>query len=237
MTDQEFAELFALGHETRGVEFKAPGPLSDPQLAAQVVRAVLGMSNRRDGGSVIIGVQDIGGVLNPVGLIADHLTTWRYDDLSDRFAAYADPSVSFERQVKEYNGKQFVILEVDEFADIPVLCKRDYQRVLRSGACYVRSRRKPETSEIPTQEDMRDPLDLVRDHREEPGAADVAEATGRGDGNGGFHDQRLNHQPRKRHQHLLGNSMRCVLAIARHERRHFIDREPLGPCLGVVTGR
>lgn len=54
-----------------------------------------------------------------------------------------------------------MVLDIEEFPDIPVLCKRDYDNVLRSGACYVRSRRKPETSEIPTQTDMRELLDLA----------------------------------------------------------------------------
>lgn len=37
--------------------------------------------------------------------------------------------------------------------------------MLRKGACYVRPRRKPETTEIPTQEDMRDLLDLAAEKR------------------------------------------------------------------------
>ena len=167
MTDEEFAKIIALGHETRGVEFKPPGPLSNRPLAARVVRAVLGMANRRDGGLVIIGVEDIDDVLNPVGLTDDDLATWNYDDVADRLAAYADPSVSFKREVSEYNGNRYLVLDVEEFADIPVLCKRDYerdsQRILRNGACYVRSHRKPETSEIPTQTDMRELLDLASD--------------------------------------------------------------------------
>ena len=163
MTDEEFAQIIALGRETSGVEFKGPGPRSNRQLFAQVVRAILGMANRQDGGTVIIGVEDNQGVLDPVGLGEDDLTTWGYDDVADGLAMYADPSVSFDLEVKEYNGKKYVVLEVDEFADIPVLCKRDYQGVLRNGACYVRSRRKPETSEIPTQEDMRELLELATD--------------------------------------------------------------------------
>ena len=163
MTDQEFAEMIALGHETRGVEFKPPGPLSDRLLAARVVRAVLGMVNRQDGGLVIVGVEDVDDALNPVGLAEDDLATWNFDDIADRLAAYADPGVSFEREVKEYNGNQYVILHIEEFTDIPVLCKRDFPDVLRSGACYVRSHRKPETSEIPTQTDMRELLDLASD--------------------------------------------------------------------------
>ena len=121
------------------------------------------MANRRDGGRLVIGVEDSGGILIPVGLNEDDLATWRYDDVADGIATYADPSVSFGLEVKEYNGAKYVVLEVDEFADIPILCKRDYQGVLRNGACYVRSRHKPETSEIPTQEDMRDLLELATD--------------------------------------------------------------------------
>ena len=165
MTDQEFAQILELEHEASGIEFKGPGRRDNRQLFAQVVRAVLGMANRRDGGKVIIGVEDNGGVLTPVGLIEDDLMTWRYDDIADGIATYADPSVSFDLEVNEYNGNQYVVLEIDEFADIPVLCKRDYQGVLRNGACYMRSRRKPETAELPTQEDMRDLLELATEKK------------------------------------------------------------------------
>src|SRR5688500_11792494 len=56
MTDQEFAELLGLGYESRGVEFKPPGPRSDSYLLAAVARAALGMANLRDGGIIVIGV-------------------------------------------------------------------------------------------------------------------------------------------------------------------------------------
>ena len=102
MTDQEFAQIITLGHETRGIELKGPGPLSNRRLAAQVVRAVLGMANRRDGGRVIIGVEDNSGVINPVGLSSSDLATWNYDDVAARIAVYADPGVEFDLEIKEY---------------------------------------------------------------------------------------------------------------------------------------
>ena len=163
MTDEEFAQILALGHETRGVEFKSPGPLSDRRLAAQVVRAVLGMANRRDGGWVIIGVEDNDNILNPVGLSETDLASWQYDLIADQIARYADPGVSFDPEIREYNGNRYIALRVEEFSDVPVLCKRAYGDVLRDGACYVRSRRKPETSEIPTFADVRDLLELAID--------------------------------------------------------------------------
>ena len=161
MTDEEFAQIISLAHEIRGVEFKGPGSSSDRRLFAQVVKGVLGMANRRDGGRVVIGVEDLGNALNPIGLDAGQLATWNYDHVSDRVAAYADPGVAFDLEVKEYNGRSYVVIQVEEFADVPVLCKRAYGDVLRDGACYVRPRRKPETTEIPTYADMRDLLDLA----------------------------------------------------------------------------
>lgn len=162
MTDEEFAQIMALPRESSGVEFKGPGSLRGcSRLVAQVVKAVLGMSNRRDGGSVIIGVRDDGGALTPSGITDDDLPSWTHDAVADQIARYADPSVNFQLDTKEYEGNKYVILEVAEFPDIPVLCKRAFDGVLREGACYVRTRRKPETTEIPAQAEMRDLLDLA----------------------------------------------------------------------------
>jgi predicted HTH transcriptional regulator len=144
MTDEEFARIMSLSRELRGVEFKGPGPSSNRRLFAQVVKGVLGMANRRDGGRVIIGVEDHGNTLRPVGLNETNLASWNFDDVADRMAVYADPNVNFDLEVREYNGNRYVVLQVEEFADVPVLCKRAYDDVLRDGACYVRTRRKQE---------------------------------------------------------------------------------------------
>lgn len=195
MTPEEFATLLALGYERGGTEFKGVGALTDSHLVAKVVRAMLGMANRRDGGLVILGVGDRNGQLVADGLSDTDLATWRYDDISDQVSRYADPSLTFDREEIEYDGKRFLVLRVHEFDDVPVLCKRDYQvtgtmgkPVLRAGACYVRSRRKPETSEIPTHEDMRALLGLavqkgLRDYfaLSAAGGIDISAIFGQGD--------------------------------------------------------
>lgn len=166
MNEEEFQELLALGHELSGVEFKGHGSKSDKPFFAQVARAALGMSNRRDGGRIVIGVgQSRGGTPDPLGLSREQLATWDYDSVADTLDEFADPNIIFEIIPVNHEGKDFVVIEVSEFADIPVLCSRDYQNILRRGACYVRPRRKPETSEIATQEDMRDLLDLATKKR------------------------------------------------------------------------
>jgi predicted HTH transcriptional regulator len=178
MDEQEFQDLITLGHEQSGVEFKGPGARSDRPFFAQVALAVLGMSNHRDGGWVIIGVtedKDKAPIL--AGLSDEQLSTWTYDDFAASIDEYADPNVTFHIEKVIADKKYFIIIKVHEFDDIPVLCKKAYMaekiefgksvkvEALRKGACYVRPRRKPETTEIPTQADMRDLLELATEKK------------------------------------------------------------------------
>lgn len=162
MNIEEFKEIMARGREQRGVEFKQGGSRKDKRLLTKVVRAIIGMANRRDGGYVIVGVSE--GESNiPIfdGVSNEDLFTWTSDTLADSLAEYADPGVNFDLKIIEFENKKYVAIVVHEFEDIPVICKKDYPDVLRAGACYVRTRRKPETLDIPTQTDMRDVLDLA----------------------------------------------------------------------------
>ena len=146
MTDEEFAAYLALRHELRGVEFKSSGSRDEKPFLAKVVRAMLGIANCRGGGFVILGVADTGSRLEPVGMTRGDLVTWeKYDHVADAVSAYADPNLDFGLEIRNHEGKRYVVLHVREFENVPVLCKKDYQGVLREGACYVRTRRKPET--------------------------------------------------------------------------------------------
>jgi predicted HTH transcriptional regulator len=159
---QLLAQLITVGHELSGIECKGPGSRQNKEFLAKVIRAMLGMANRRDGGLVIIGVEENKDGMSLVGLGDPEAASWKYDDLSDSVAVYADPSISFEAQeYEDEHARKYVLISVQEFESIPILCKKDFPPTLRRGGCYVRSRRKPETVEIPTQEDMRDLLDLA----------------------------------------------------------------------------
>jgi hypothetical protein len=171
MTPEEFDELLAFGREQHHVEFKPPGPRDDKDLWPRVARAVMAMANRRDGGMVIIGVkEDAAREPDPVGIPDAQRATWRHDDIADALAALADPPIEFETEVLSWQGRHFVVLGVREFSETPVVCKRSRQDtkgkvILQEGKCYVRSRRKPESTEVGTSADMRDLLDLAAEKR------------------------------------------------------------------------
>jgi predicted HTH transcriptional regulator len=169
VTEQEFESLLALGHELDGVEFKGAWNRTDRLFLAKVTRAMRGMANRRDGGLVILGV-DESTKSDPVGLSDEQAQSWlNYDDVSAAVNEYASPCIRFETELHVFWNKKFVLIRVHQFDDIPILCAKDYNEqgkptpVLRRGACYVRSRHKPETSEIPSEEEMRELLELAID--------------------------------------------------------------------------
>jgi predicted HTH transcriptional regulator len=164
VTEEEFESLLARGYETDGVEFKGSWTRKEKLFLARVVRAILGMANRRDGGLVILGVEE-STKLDPVGLTDEQAESWlNYDDLSASVNEYASPCVRLEPELHTFWGKKFVFIRVHQFDDIPILCAKEYAApLLRKGACYVRARHKPETSELPSEEEMRELLELAID--------------------------------------------------------------------------
>jgi hypothetical protein len=163
LTAEEIEVALAFGYELRGLELKGRGTRTDPHLFAKVTRACLSMANLRDGGHVIIGIDDNDPASMMPGLDAAELASWlSYDDVARRLAEYAEPPIRFDLDSCLLpSGATVAVIQVHEFADIPVLCVKDYPTVLRAGACYVRPRRVPETAEIPSAVEMRDLLDLA----------------------------------------------------------------------------
>lgn len=143
LTAEEIAAALGSGYELRGLELKGPGPRTDAHLFAKVTRAALSMGNLRDGGHVIIGVDDGDPRAMLPGLDAMDLASWMaYDDVARKLAEYADPPLRFDiGNIELSSGVIVAVVQVFEFSDIPHLCAKDYPQVLRKGALYVRPRK------------------------------------------------------------------------------------------------
>jgi hypothetical protein len=163
LTQEEIEAALAYGYEMRGLELKGPGARSDSHLFAKVTRAALSMGNLRDGGHVIIGIDDGDPSQMLPGPGTNDLTSWlAYDDVARKMAEYADPPLRFDIAAVELaSGVTAAVIQVFEFADMPHLCAKDHPGVLRKGALYVRPRKLPETSEVATSVEMREVIDLA----------------------------------------------------------------------------
>ena len=156
MTEDDLREAIAIGREHRGIEFKGPGMRTEKAFQVKIIRAVLGMANKPGGGVVVIGVDDNGTTLHATGLSKSKLATWTYDDFASNVSNYADPYVDFNLGVVGMDEKSFVAIEIKQFDELPVICKKDSFNVLRNGALYVRRKGKNETVEVPSHVEMRE---------------------------------------------------------------------------------
>lgn len=172
MTPEELEELLATARERQNLEVKAGGPLdTDTGFSARAVRAVLGLSNLRDGGTLVIGVREApqGQGLVREGVGHADLATWDNDRFTTIVNNYADPSVQLQVRHVSLDAKDFVTVRVAAFRETPTICKKSWKHnddlILREGGVYVRSLRKTETAELSTSEDMRELLQLAVEKR------------------------------------------------------------------------
>ncbi len=163
MTETELRELLEAGEETPRREYKQSRPLTDPVFQASLIRSILAMSNVRDGGQIVIGVEEKGNTYSLTGVRPEDVKTYDRDTIKDKVGEYADPYVDVLIDFAQYEGKTFAVITVREFDEIPVICKKD-GKDLHRGTIYTRTRtRRPESARVSTHADMREIIELAVD--------------------------------------------------------------------------
>ena len=161
MDSQELIQLIIHAREERNLEYKGNIKWNDLLSKASLTKTILAMSNIRDGGAIVIGVEQEGENFNLVGLSKENFDTFKQDDISSFVNEFADPYVEISVSRINYKGSKYVIIQVEEFSEIPVICKRDGKKGLKRGVIFTRPRRKIESVEIPSQVEMREILDMA----------------------------------------------------------------------------
>jgi predicted HTH transcriptional regulator len=164
--DEELA-LVLSGHEGRNVEFKGPGNPKDTAFLAKVAKAAIAMSNLRDGGTILVGLDDTDAATGGPGLSAEDSGLWLdYDLVSDRLASYCDPPVEFRVSLHaSHTGATVARIRVQQFEDVPTLCKKEFTGVITRGRLYIRTKGKPETADAFSSNELRELLDLAGEKR------------------------------------------------------------------------
>jgi len=167
LSAKEIEESLALDRESRWLEVKGPGSRDNDHMVAKVAHAALGLGNLRDGGHIVIGIDDKAIASLLPGLTDEQLASWvAHDDLARKLANYADPPLQFNVAAVELStGAKVAVIEVFEFSDTPHFCAKDYGEVLKKGALYMRPRKVPETSVISSAVEMREVIELAIEKR------------------------------------------------------------------------
>lgn len=159
--DQLVRDLLAQGSESR-VDYKSAKPAPrDVRQRADFAKHVIGLSNRKDGGYLLIGVQD--STLVPVGLTEAQVASWDAAGVNSWLAPFAAPApvVQVFRGSLE-DGKVLIALRVPPFDEQPLVCTTTVndtgnKPITREGALYIRTE-ETRTREVSTEAQMRELL-------------------------------------------------------------------------------
>jgi hypothetical protein len=139
-------ELIRLGNENRNLDYK--GAFSWDQINSdekcEITKDILAFSNTRDGGAILLGVNDKTGVLE--GLTEEQYASFDQTKFNSFVHRYTDPRHTSNVHRILIDEKRVVVIDVPEFADVPILCARDANSsvnqsklILRRAALYMRT--------------------------------------------------------------------------------------------------
>lgn len=154
MITDDLEILLETGTETQQLDYKE-SCLWDVKT---FVKDILAMSNVQDGGKLIIGVKEVKKeTFERQGVTAEHKSTYKRDEMKDQMAAYADPHVDFSVFFpKDKQGLEYVVIKIEPFQEIPVICKRNGHEVKEGGVYYRNRNRRVESALVSNSYDMRD---------------------------------------------------------------------------------
>ena len=67
----------------------------------------------------------------------------------------------YDLKLFQIHGKSFVVIQIQEFKELPIICKKNYRDILEQGRIYTRTFRKPESSPSLTSSEIREIIDLA----------------------------------------------------------------------------
>lgn len=142
--------LLARGGEGGNVDYKAPigWPKKNTDERATLVRHLIGFANARDGGYILIGVDD--STKEPQSLSEEQARSWDATAIGEVLARFSSPPPEIEVcRGHAPSGELLVAVHVTEFASVPCVCILEHVReakatqaermILRKGALYLRT--------------------------------------------------------------------------------------------------
>lgn len=154
------------GKEERFLEYKAAMNWRNPLTRISIAKAIMAMSNLKEGGVIVIGMRERQkNAWVPEGLDGEDMASFNQDDIATYVNDKVRPFAQFSLSRVNLDSMDFVILRVQEFDETPLIVTKQAvlngKSVLTPGEIYYRSRRKNESAPVASEEDVRELVGLA----------------------------------------------------------------------------
>lgn len=157
----DLVTLVEFGREQRGLEYKQSLEWDQNAVKIKLTKSCMAMSNLRDGGDIVIGVED--DTFRPVGMAAHDFESFTNDHVADFLNQYAEPAVELQVIKGSVETRLFVVIRVSPFSQQLTICRReggDGTEKIYKGEIYIRPPGKPETRRVETAAEMRELIEI-----------------------------------------------------------------------------
>lgn len=168
--DKIISGIMESPNESQTVEFKPSFPwpskiddLQNNNKAQEVIKSILALSNIRDGGKIILGVEKEKDRLKYIlrGMKPEDLKTYDQDLIFEQVRNLGEPEPKFQVLNFEYDNKNFIVFAVQSFIFAPIICHNHKNlRQLDNASFYIRTD-KPETKRVTKPWEMREIVGLA----------------------------------------------------------------------------
>ncbi|MEW5912291.1 MAG: ATP-binding protein [Thermodesulfobacteriota bacterium] len=150
--------------ESQGVDFKESAPWDN--LKWRLVKTALAMGNLRDGGLIVIGASERNEKWELTGITPEHIATYDVDVIINFINSFSSPYLNIDIVLIKYrDGNEYLSLQVNEFNDTPIICKKNGGGGLVEGGIYIRPPGMAQTTKVMNATQMHDLLELAAEKR------------------------------------------------------------------------
>jgi len=171
-TPTELIRFIEAAGESSNVDAKGPIAWDGGEASAALTKDILAFANSRDGGVIVIGkVEAAEGIFELRGVSAAEASSFETTKVATWVNNRCAPPVSVVCYRVQHDDKEFIVITVAEFHDVPVICTKQFELtgkpakvLLRNGTIYVRTSN-AESAPITSIEDLRALIGLATTKR------------------------------------------------------------------------
>ena len=146
-TSEEMIRFIEAAGESANIDAKGPMSWDGGPDSAGLTKDIISFANSRDGGVIVIGKEEASpGVFVLNGLTPTQASSFETTKNATWVNNHCAPPVNIVCNRVQHKSKEFIVLTVAEFDDVPIICTKQFELagkppkvLLRKGAIYVRN--------------------------------------------------------------------------------------------------